>query len=366
MRKLTIHGHPDIKTPRRREDIYHRIAECLAGGNHIVLATVLSLQGSGPREPGAMMLVTEESATMGTIGGGLLEAEALNQAKAVFHTGHARIFAFSMTDRQTCENGMICGGRAEILLELLDGSTPSVIRIWEQAAESRDAGRSSWLVHSIRNDDTGGMVETGIGLLQEDRLDSGTLNAPAPELENLKEQGCGSEPVILSSGGIRWFVQPVIPAMTVFIFGAGHVAKELAPLCGLVGFRTVIIDDRQEFANEERFPQASGIHVPASFTEAFEDLHIHAGSFIVVMTRGHLHDRNVLARALKTDAGYVGMIASRRKRDVIYRSLLDEGFAEEDVKRVHSPIGVDIGARTPAEIAVSIAAELIAARAGKE
>jgi xanthine dehydrogenase accessory factor len=355
-----------MRAPQYAEDLFRRIVNCLSQGGRAVLATVLSLQGSGPREPGAMMLVTEDHRMMGTIGGGPLEAAALELAKTVFLTGRSRMLVFSMTDKQASENGMICGGRVEILLELFDGSDSSVIRIWNRAAEARDAGRSSWLVRSIRNGEAEGTAETGIGFLDADGFEAGTIDVRFPAIEKIKEQGCGHEPVILNVGGTRWFVQPVIPSTTVFIFGAGYVAKELAPLCGLVGFRTVIIDDRREFANKERFPEAAEIHVPVSFTDVFDRLDIHAGSFIVIITRGHLYDRNILARALKTDAGYVGMIASRQKRDVIYQSLLDGGLVAEDLKRVHSPIGVDIGARTPAEIAVSIAAELIAARARGE
>lgn len=355
-----------MKTAHRSEDVVRRVAEGLTRGDRVVLATVLSLQGSGPREPGAMMLVTEDRRTLGTVGGGLLEAAVLDRAKVVFQTGRSRILSFSMTDREASESGMICGGRVDVLLEWLDGSDPSVTRIWEQVSAARDAGRGSWLVRSIREGDADGTVDIGIGLLADDRFDAGTIDAAALDLETLKGQGCGAEPAMVDAGGVRWFVQPAPPAPTVFIFGAGHVAKELAPLCGLVGFRTVIIDDRREFANEERFPRAAEIHVPASFTDVFDALDIPAGSFIVIMTRGHLHDRNVLSCALKTAAGYVGMIASRRKRDIIYRSLLDEGFTLEEMKRVRSPIGVDIGAHTPAEIAVSIAAELIAVRAGGE
>lgn len=348
-----------MRTQYYAEDLHRRIVDCLSQGGRAVLATVLSLQGSGPCKPGTMMLITEDHRTMGTVGGGPLEAEALELAKTVLLTGCSRMLVFSMTDKQAPESGMICGGRTEIFLELLDGSDSSVIRIWNQAMETRDAGRGSWLVRSIQE----GTAKTGIGLLDPDGFDAGTLDTRVQDVEKIKEQGRGREPVIMSLGGTRWFVQPVIPSMTVFIFGAGYVAKELAPLCGLVGFRTVIIDDRREFANEERFPGAAEIHVPVSFTDVFDHLDIHVGSFIIIMTRSHLHDRDILARALKTDAGYVGMIASWRKRDVIYRSLLDEGFTTDEMRRVHSPVGVHIGARTPAEIAVSIAAELIAERA---
>jgi xanthine dehydrogenase accessory factor len=132
----------------------------------------------------------------------------------------------------------------------------------------------------------------------------------------------------------------------------------------MVDFRTVVIDDRAEYANAERFARADRINVVPSFHQAFDGLDIDRDSFLVILTRGHLHDKTVLEQALKTDAGYIGMIGSRRKRDLIYRELLDKGFTSEDLGRVHAPIGLAIDAETPEEIAVSIVAELIQVRAG--
>jgi xanthine dehydrogenase accessory factor len=128
----------------------------------------------------------------------------------------------------------------------------------------------------------------------------------------------------------------------------------------------VVIDDRREFANVERFPAADEIAVVDSFGECFSGLTVGRSAYVVIVTRGHGHDQVVLSRALGTPARYIGMIASRRKREIIFGSLMQEGFHGEALARVHSPIGLDIGARTPAEIAVSIAAELIAVRAGRD
>jgi xanthine dehydrogenase accessory factor len=149
----------------------------------------------------------------------------------------------------------------------------------------------------------------------------------------------------------------------VFIFGAGHISRQLALLTRLVGFRTVVLDDRPEFANRERFASADEVVVLPSLDGAMADLPLDENSFIVLVTRGHAHDKNLLGEALATRAGYIGMIGSRRKRDAVYQDLEKEGFAPEAFQRVHSPIGLSIAAETPEEIAVSIAAELIAVRA---
>jgi xanthine dehydrogenase accessory factor len=152
----------------------------------------------------------------------------------------------------------------------------------------------------------------------------------------------------------------------VYLFGAGHVSLQVARLAKIVDFHTVVLDDRHEFANRERFAGADDIQVLSSFEEACGDLDIDADSCLVILTRGHLHDKTVLRQALGTQAGYIGMIGSRRKRDLIYTALRAEGFSAGDLNKVHCPIGLAIGAQTPEEIAVSIVAELIRFRANRQ
>jgi len=163
----------------------------------------------------------------------------------------------------------------------------------------------------------------------------------------------------------RYFVEPTVLPGTLYLFGAGHVSRSVAEMASLVDFRTVVLDDRAEFANAERFPGAELLQVVPSFNRSFEGLDIDRDGFVVILTRGHLHDKTVLEQALKTDAGYIGMIGSRRKRDLIYQELLMKGFSQSELERVHAPIGLAIGAETPEEIAVSIVAELIQVRAGR-
>ena len=147
-----------------------------------------------------------------------------------------------------------------------------------------------------------------------------------------------------------------------FLFGAGHVAVPTAHIAALVGFRVVVIDDRPEFANAERFPSASRIVVTDDFNQALKGLDIDRDSFIVIVTRGHQFDREVLEQSLKTSAGYIGMISSRKKKEAIFQALIARGFNKERLEEVHSPIGIPIGGETPEEIAVSIVAELIQER----
>ena len=169
-------------------------------------------------------------------------------------------------------------------------------------------------------------------------------------------------PVVLSAGHREYLVESYTMGGTVFIFGAGHVAQPTARLAAMVGFQVWVLDDRKDYVHPERFPEAHRVTVLDSFDQAFTDLEVTEASYVIIFTHGHLHDKIVLAQALGTDAGYIGMIASRRKRNTIYDALRAEGVSQLQIDRVHSPIGLAIGAETPEEIAVSIVAEMILQR----
>jgi xanthine dehydrogenase accessory factor len=162
----------------------------------------------------------------------------------------------------------------------------------------------------------------------------------------------------------RFLVEPLRHGGTVYIFGAGHVSQRIAPLSESVGFETVVLDDRADYANRERFPEPIEIRVIDSFKK-LPELVIDEDSYLVIVSRGHLHDKDILEQVLKSDAGYIGMIGSRSKRDLIYEEIIRHGFKKEELERVHAPIGTDIRAETPEELAVSIVGELIKVRADK-
>jgi len=165
---------------------------------------------------------------------------------------------------------------------------------------------------------------------------------------------------LICGGTLEIFVEPILPQPTLYLFGGGHVSTAVARVAHQAGFAIGIIDDRESFANAERFPMASEVHT--SFAEAYEKIQPNSSSFLVIVTRGHKDDMRVLAWAVGTEARYIGMIGSKRKVLSVYRALEKEGFAPEKFDRVHAPVGLDIGALTPEEIAVSIVAELIAVR----
>jgi len=162
--------------------------------------------------------------------------------------------------------------------------------------------------------------------------------------------------------GMSVFVEPVEDDPVLLLFGAGHVSTFVAPLAKMVGFRVVVMDDRPDLANTERFPEADEIHI-VEFPKAFEGIAVTGSSYLTIMTRGHAQDRIVLEAALRTEPAYIGMIGSRKKWAQIEQSLRNQGFSEERLAKIHSPIGIQLGGETPEEIAVSIVAQLIKARA---
>lgn len=170
---------------------------------------------------------------------------------------------------------------------------------------------------------------------------------------------------LVCGGTLEIFIEPVLPSALLYIFGAGHVALELYKAARSVGFEVIVADDRDTYANRERYPDASEV-IAEDFDRAMDKLTPGESSFVVIVTRGHRDDMRVLRRAVQTKARYIGMVGSKRKAITVYRALTAEGMKPELFDRVYSPVGLDIGAVTPEEIAVSIMAEIIAMRRGAE
>ncbi len=166
---------------------------------------------------------------------------------------------------------------------------------------------------------------------------------------------------LICGGQLEIFVEPVEPLLRAFIFGAGHISRSLSRVCSMLGFSVTVVDDRESFANRERFPEAEEV-IAGNYEEIFPQLEIDSGCYLIIVTRGHRDDMRVLRWAVTTDAGYIAMIGSRRKVISVVKELQKEGLAPERFQRVHAPMGLDIGAITPEEIAVSVAAEMIAVR----
>lgn len=341
--------------------VLQRLCHFLGHGEKVVLATVISSSGSTPRTVGAKMLIRRNGEIVGTIGGGLVEYQVVQHAPEVFRTGTAMIRTEElMGESIATTDQMICGGKMEFLLELIEASAANEQR-WEEFAQALERGRNYTLLSTLEVREGRGEVERW--LMEGERVVSNGFPY-AERWPRLMREHAGKRikgQVVLIEGQ-RFLLERSADAGTVYLLGAGHVAQSVAMLAALVNFETVVLDDREEFANAERFPQADRIKVLASFEEALAGMEIDEESYLVIVTRGHRHDKVTLAQSLRTKAGYIGMIGSRRKRDMIYQDLLNEGFSQTDIDRVHCPIGLKIGGETPEEIALSIVAELVQVR----
>ncbi len=240
----------------------------------VALVTVLETKGSAPGKAGFKMLVDADGQTLGTVGGGLLEATVIKDAMEAMQERKSRLLSYTLDRDRAGGLGMICGGEAKVFIDVI----------------------------------------------------------AAPE--------------------------------TLLIAGAGHVAQPLAAMGAILGFKVVVVDDREDFCNSERFPTASRCLV-GDIGELLAAEKITARTYIVIITRGHLYDQVALEKTINSPASYIGMIGSRKKVKTIFNELRQKGVAEEKIARVYAPIGLEIGAKTAEEIAVSILAEIIAHKYGK-
>jgi xanthine dehydrogenase accessory factor len=335
------------------------IREQLEAGSHVVLVSIISMEGSAPRGSGTKMVVGVDGKSYGTVGGSLLEASAIAESQNVLTSRKSRVIDFDLAGNDTSGDGMICGGKAVLLLDFILATTDNQ-QLMRRMYDTISAGRNLYYLTAFRR--SGGSLDIdGHSLLFSDgSLYGDDILTESGRAELKDELHTITSTTVLSIGEKSVVVDPISEVKTLYCFGAGHVAVPTAHIAAMCGFDVVVIDDRQEFANTKRFPEASQIRVIDDFGHALEGLKIDSDSFMVIITRGHQYDRLVLAQVLKTGASYIGMISSRSKRDAIYKALIATGVASvEDLTRVHSPIGLEIGAETPEEIAVSIVAELI-------
>jgi xanthine dehydrogenase accessory factor len=332
----------------------------LEKGQGFALATIVEQARSAPRSAGARMMIRKDGAVIGTVGGGALEARVQKIAAEMMTNRKAALVSFNLTAGDSSGMGMICGGEVSVLIEYVDAGDPACLTLYRELAAVLERSERAWLVTLLPSQEDGRSGRTF--LMRDGGEVTGISGDVAEGLEDLLDEVRGCRAFTFLKGR-RAVIDSLGNRGTALIFGAGHVGRSLVPVLSSVEFRTVILDDRQEFASRERFGCADEIVHLDSFEDAFKEVTVDEQSYIVIITRGHLHDRTVLGQALRTKAAYIGLIGSRTKRDVTFRAILDEGFAETDLERVHSPIGLSIKAETPAEIAVSIAAEMIRIRA---
>ncbi|HWR09028.1 XdhC family aldehyde oxidoreductase maturation factor [Sporomusa sp.] len=345
---------------------YQGLIRLLAAGENIVVATIFNSSGSAPRSAGAKMIIQADGSITGTVGGGRLEAETIELAHKVHKSKQSLLQKFDLTGTDAAGVGMICGGAGEILVDYIDAADESNRQVYEAIITAIKQGKKAWLITELAHDQVGGQLcqLRQQCLVQYDGTITGRFKC---EPEFMLKLSSGPAKISIHADAKedrRFIVEPIRSAGVVYLFGAGHVSQQIARLTDMAGFKTIVIDDRPAFANKERFPLAE-IIVIDNFAH-LPELAINSNSYLVIVTRGHLHDKIVLEQALQTEAAYIGMIGSKKKRDLLFSVLQAKGYSSADLIRVYSPIGINIEAETPEEIAVSIVAELIKVRAERE
>jgi xanthine dehydrogenase accessory factor len=342
-----------------------KIVEYLQKGEDLLLASVVARQGSAPRAVGAKMVLHQKNLLIGSVGGGVLEAQAIEKAQVLAGTKRGMITKISMTNQNAGEQGMICGGEVWVLLESLP-ATKENLAVYSSCLKSLNASDTGWLLtwSGHETSDRQQLSRTFISG-EPPAAPSGGVEIPGL-LEMINQAEKSGEPQFKRSPELTVWLEPVAPESSLYIFGGGHVGQAVSTLARQCGFKVVVIDDREEFANPLVHPGAHKTMVSRDYAESVRQAPINSKSLIAIMTRGHLHDYEVLAEALKSHAGYVGLMGSRKKSAAVIRRLKQDGFNQDSIRRIHTPIGLNIGAQTPAELAVSIVGELIAMRAGKQ
>ncbi len=338
--------------------LIQQICTTLNDGEDLVLVTISSQSGSTPRLAGAKMIIRRDGRIAGTIGGGLVEAMAMEEAGLCFTDRKSLRRAFDLSNGDAADTDMICGGKMELFLEYIQADDANRA-VFQCLLAAMDSGRRVTLVCPL----AGGAGDEPRFIIDH-KGRSSRADTPDTLLSAVKHvRSSAPAASLIEHQGREYLLSSFAVAGTVYLVGAGHVSACTAEVAAQVGFRVVVMDDRGEFANKERFPLADKIQVLSSFAGCFKAYEIDGDSYLVIVTRGHLHDMEVLDQALQTKAGYVGMIGSRKKRNAIYAKLADKGVADVQLERVHCPIGIAIEADTPEEIAVSIVGELIYQRA---
>lgn len=318
---------------------FSALTDCIRQGGAPVLCTIVDSAGSAPRGAGARMALLPDGTWIGTVGGGAVENLVQQRAAQVMDgTAQGGLEHYSLGG-EASRTGMVCGGAVTVCIQTLGEKQ---LLDLERLIGFLKSG-TPCLLFIYKNEQVYSLAAYGEGELPE------TL-AGRPQTAPLFEDGMYTEP--MGRDGV------------LYLFGGGHVGQALAPMLSQVGFRVVVFDSREEIAQPQNFPGAEQV-VLGSFENIGEQVQLTSRDYAVIMSPGHQHDLEVLCQVLEQRPYYVGCMGSRKKKAFLWGELERRGFSREQIESIHLPIGLDIGGETPAEIAVSVTAQLIQVRAGR-
>lgn len=346
--------------------IYPVIIEQLQQHTNCVLATVISTQGSTPQKAGSSALIGTKGLLAGTVGGGVTELKVIQQSQLLLKTKQSALMQFELHGEITKGSESICGGNMTILL---DASPELHLSIFKRLKESLDRRQKGILLTLTDASDSGDIEIFRQWAVAEDRdfdrkVKENIRAAVAEMLFNAHAESIRS----ISSDGKEVFtkgfafLERILPKPSLIIAGAGHIGQSLAYLGKFLGFAVSVWDDRSEYADKNLIPDADLV-LSGSIDESIGQLAIHDDSYLVIVTRGHKSDADVLRKFVGSNAAYIGMIGSKAKVAQMKATFLQNDWATpEQWAKIHAPVGLDIGAKSVEEIAISIAAELVKVR----
>ena len=349
------------------KEVIQEALNLLGENQPCVLATVVRTKGSTPQKPGAKLLVRKDGSGVGTLGGGCVEGDIWYAAKEILRRkGGPEFRDYLLNEDIAARDGLVCGGTMYFFIETL-WNPQEFLPFGEEMMDAYESGNPVALATVVKAESGRGTMGAKI-LLREDGSTYSSLGDA--ELDGMaldaarRVADMGTNEHVMTHDGVELFVEGFTTPPTLVLVGGGHVARATYDLARLLGYRIYVVDDRPQFANKERFPEAEDTIVVPDYTSGLDQIPINANTFIVVATRGHWFDDLALEAAVRTPARYVGLLGSRRKTILIYQRLVGLGVSPERLMDVHAPVGLDIGALTPEELAVSIMSEIVMCRHG--
>ena len=353
----------DVPVHFPMRDLLASLTKALDSDRACVYCSVVETRGSTPQKAGAAMLVFPDGSQAGTLGGGCVEAEVKRHALRTLAddaSAHPQLFAFCLDDNYGWDDGLICGGRMSILASPLMRGADGVYPYFHHFRQLVHSGAGCTEAVVVNPEQTGAPLGSRY-LFDTAGALAGQLGPTPPLTIQRGLVPLQKRPHASQAHGVAYL--PVLPRVTLLIVGGGHVGQAVAKLAAEVDFDIWVLDDRAAYASAERFPAAErrlvgdiGVQLQALREEVTPSL------YALIVTRGHGHDEEALYHLADTQAGYVGMIGSKRKIKLIFEDLLARGIPRDALDHVHAPLGLAIGSQTVPEIAVSIVAELIAHR----
>jgi xanthine dehydrogenase accessory factor len=341
------------------QPVLQQLSEAVSRHQPVAFTMLVETRGSTPQKAGATMLVFPDGSQVGTLGGGCVEAEVKRRALRLLDDGQRELLTFHLDSDYGWDDGLICGGRMKMLVDPVRG--PTEFQYYQRLLDLLAADQGCTEAVILDGDKADGRAgdrflfdENGAVVTAVASGDTDVLTTVTRHLRPLSQR-----PRPYVAGGISFL--PHLRRCRLIIVGAGHVGQKVAELAAACDFDVWVVDDRDQYCNPERFPQAKRLIV-GDLDSALRGLDIDHNTYCLIVTRGHNHDEEALYHLAETSARYVGLIGSQRKIKLIFEDLLREGISREALSRVFAPLGFDIGSQTVPEIAVSIVAELIAHR----